>query len=447
METTIGHLGSHDLGGCVDSSIIEVDVGDRKLMHWELATHALLVILSSYKPYALVTTHELRRAVESMDKNVYIQWGYYEKWSAAMCTILLEKNVIVQQEIDSEFSHLYSNSFNGDHLTVLKIGDIVKVRDESLRISSRKPHLRCPGYIFGMVGTVTKVIGQMEDPFIAAYHGLPISADSIAYPIPLKVLYSVEFNLKDCWKNQLSAQETNVNIDPLMNQQVDISISSTDKIQLEIYEDWLIPLNDVKSHIDHDHRLNDDPECLINHDHNCDFSHRDMKHNHKHDDNHSQSIYHNHDHSEFKSVHNTATKQSRSDDVDNNHRQIKISKTSHNNHNADNISISVHSHDNGHDHAHHHGHENHIHSSRYDTELNSIQNENEINDNNNSNNNNGEKIHHVLISILKKKGIITNEKIQETIEKLENAGKEMKGAQLVARAWIDPEFKKRLLVN
>lgn len=35
-------------------------------------------------------------------------------------------------------------------------GDVVRVRSENAAVRWRKPHLRTPGYIFGLVGTVER---------------------------------------------------------------------------------------------------------------------------------------------------------------------------------------------------------------------------------------------------------------------------------------------------
>ncbi len=42
-----------------------------------------------------------------------------------------------------------------------EIGQYIRVRNEDCKIHYRKPHLRCPDYVFGLI---TKVIGVFEDP-------------------------------------------------------------------------------------------------------------------------------------------------------------------------------------------------------------------------------------------------------------------------------------------
>lgn len=35
-------------------------------------------------------------------------------------------------------------------------GDVVRVREENAAVRWRKPHLRTPGYLFGLVGTIER---------------------------------------------------------------------------------------------------------------------------------------------------------------------------------------------------------------------------------------------------------------------------------------------------
>ena len=42
-------------------------------------------------------------------------------------------------------------------------------------------------------------------------------------------------------------------------------------------------------------------------------------------------------------------------------------------------------------------------------------------------------------------GVITEQELQDWVQKLENWGQNPLGPKLVARAWVDPDFKARLL--
>jgi thiocyanate hydrolase subunit gamma len=86
-------------------------------------------------------------------------------------------------------------------------------------------------------------------------------------------------------------------------------------------------------------------------------------------------------------------------------------------------------HDHGHDHDHHHSH-NHSHDP---IEVTDGAGEYEI-------------MVHAIKELLIEKGVITNVDIRKTLEFMDTRGPAL-GAKIVARAWTDPEFKKRLLAN
>jgi nitrile hydratase alpha subunit len=88
-----------------------------------------------------------------------------------------------------------------------------------------------------------------------------------------------------------------------------------------------------------------------------------------------------------------------------------------------------HQHDHGHGHDHHHGH-NHPHDP---IEVSEGAGEYEI-------------MVHAIKELLIEKGVITAEDIRKTLEFMDTRSPAL-GAKVVARAWSDPEFKKRLLAD
>jgi nitrile hydratase len=88
-----------------------------------------------------------------------------------------------------------------------------------------------------------------------------------------------------------------------------------------------------------------------------------------------------------------------------------------------------HDHGHHHDHDHHHGH-NHPHDP---IEVSEGASEYEI-------------MVHAIKELLIEKGVITGEDIRKTLEFMDTRTPAL-GAKVVARAWTDPEFKKRLLTN
>ena len=52
-----------------------------------------------------------------------------------------------------------------------------------------------------------------------------------------------------------------------------------------------------------------------------------------------------------------------------------------------------------------------------------------------------------LEALLVEKGLITSDKIDEIVQSYEEDIGPMRGAQVVARAWVDPDYRKRLLAD
>ena len=88
-----------------------------------------------------------------------------------------------------------------------------------------------------------------------------------------------------------------------------------------------------------------------------------------------------------------------------------------------------HDHDHPHDHHHHHDH-NHPHDP---IEVSEGAGEYEI-------------MVHAIKELLIEKGVVTGEDIRKTLEFMDTRTPAL-GAKVVARAWTDPEFKKRLLAD
>jgi hypothetical protein len=144
----------HDIGGALVGDV--VDFEERPITYWEYSIHALLVVLAQSSP-PLMTTDELRRAVENLESNAYSQWSYYEKWAAAMATILLERGVFTNDDLDEQ---LIGNASLIEAPPLFQTGDYVEVKAEDTRVRWRKPHIRCPGYIFGCQGVVESYVGE-----------------------------------------------------------------------------------------------------------------------------------------------------------------------------------------------------------------------------------------------------------------------------------------------
>lgn len=165
-----------------------------------------------------MTTDGLRRSIESLTPRQYASWTYYEKWAAGMTTLLLDAGMVTSQELNEA---LFGKRHTSDEdlalapkKRVFDSGDFVRVRsyrqDDNSGIEWRRPHIRVPGYIYGVQGVIERVCGEHKDPSFLAF-GLDA---------PTVRLYRVRFKMKDIWPEHHDGK-------------------SKDVIEAEVYEPWL----------------------------------------------------------------------------------------------------------------------------------------------------------------------------------------------------------------
>lgn len=94
--------GPHDIGG-LPGGPVDTDAGEASF--WEKEIDAIHVLLGDQKR-RIIRVDENRRAIESLGEDVYKALGYYERWTAAMTRLLLEKGVLTQAEIDAKIEDL-----------------------------------------------------------------------------------------------------------------------------------------------------------------------------------------------------------------------------------------------------------------------------------------------------------------------------------------------------
>lgn len=80
-----------------------IDQKDHVLMDWERQTHALYGIL---RKKGLIGTDELRRGIEALPPDQYQLLSYYERWSASLETLLVEKGILTTAEVDQKVKAL-----------------------------------------------------------------------------------------------------------------------------------------------------------------------------------------------------------------------------------------------------------------------------------------------------------------------------------------------------
>ncbi len=89
----------HDLGGLPAGPI---DRSEHVLNFWEWRVDALVRLL--FAKGLLVDFAELRRAIEDLAPDAYDRLTYYERWAGAVATLLVEKGVLSQAELDQRIA-------------------------------------------------------------------------------------------------------------------------------------------------------------------------------------------------------------------------------------------------------------------------------------------------------------------------------------------------------
>ena len=91
----------HDMGGRPNDD--PIDRSEHTLMDWERRTNALVGVLRERR---LINTDELRRGIEEIPPREYESLTYYERWSASLERLLVEKGLLTTEEIDARAAGL-----------------------------------------------------------------------------------------------------------------------------------------------------------------------------------------------------------------------------------------------------------------------------------------------------------------------------------------------------
>ena len=87
--------GPHDLGGLPAGP---VDMSEHEHGFWEKRIDGIRLLLAD-KKRGLITVDEMRRGIESLGQEAYDKLNYYERWTASVTGVMLEKGVITANEL------------------------------------------------------------------------------------------------------------------------------------------------------------------------------------------------------------------------------------------------------------------------------------------------------------------------------------------------------------
>ena len=93
-----------DLGGLPAGSI---DRSEHEPTMTERRIDAMMILLRA-KPRSFWVSDENRRTIESLEPTTYAESSYYERWVLAMKSLLLEKGILTEQELDAKVAEVRS---------------------------------------------------------------------------------------------------------------------------------------------------------------------------------------------------------------------------------------------------------------------------------------------------------------------------------------------------
>ena len=188
----------HDLGGSKDKenngAIPSIDNNNEELQAWEQQCHALFAVLASK---GVFKTDQLRRAVENLTPTQYKTWSYYGRWAASMVTLLMDQGMISDSDLrealfgqqrgkNDDDNNNTSSSWSLQQTTTIgrpdptittlppppslfSSGDTIRVKSYQDGVEWRRPHIRTPGYVYGVNGRIVDVCGKFSDPSLLAF--------------------------------------------------------------------------------------------------------------------------------------------------------------------------------------------------------------------------------------------------------------------------------------
>ena len=216
--------GVHDMGGMEGFGPV-VREQNEPVFHadWEGRVYALASIAARL---ALINADEFRHAIERIAPARYLASSYYERWLAAVETLLVERGVVTREEIiakeESEIDPaLIANPVATHGPAAVKDEPGAKpprarypkgarVRARNLNPSG---HTRLPRYVRGKAGVIARDWGVFVFPDTNAHH---------AGQKP-QHCYSVAFDARELWGKSAKA-------------------NCRERVHLDLWEDYLEPI-------------------------------------------------------------------------------------------------------------------------------------------------------------------------------------------------------------
>ena len=205
--------GIHDIGGMDNIGPVPVK-RDEPVFHddWERKVYAMTLATMGA---GIFVTDEVRYMTETIPPRDYLGFKYYEKWLYSLERMMLHKNVLTQEELDSgrvsapelaadvqaaspeRMQYGMSNRIpvfvDADVPPRFKAGDAIVARN-----LNPLHHTRLPRYVRGRRGVVE------------TNHGIFLLPDTNAHGGPARPqhVYSVRFSARELWGDDAPARDS-----------------------------------------------------------------------------------------------------------------------------------------------------------------------------------------------------------------------------------------------
>jgi nitrile hydratase len=211
--------GVHDMGG-MDGFGPVVREADEPVFHadWE---RRLFALVNGAMRASEINIDEFRHAIERMPPAKYLASSYYERWLAALETLLVERGFITREEmlakLDPAEIATAVRTVGPDPIKEKRGAKSPRARfakGERVRARNINPsgHTRVPRYVRGKRGVIARDWGVFVFPDTNAHH---------AGTKP-QHCYSVEFGARELWGKSAGARE---------------------RLLIDLWEDYLEPVS------------------------------------------------------------------------------------------------------------------------------------------------------------------------------------------------------------
>jgi nitrile hydratase len=197
--------GIHDLGGRQGFGNVVVEP-DEPAFHerWEALARSLVYLVMSNVDNP--SGSAFRHAIERMDPAHYLNSSYYEHWLTGAATLAVESGLVTHDELEERAGGAFPLSHPVRAQTItdpppgrsrFEVGDRVRVRQWH-----PPGHTRCPNYIRGHVGVITRADGEFSIPDVEAHSTARVA----------EATYSVRFDAEELWNDGQRGVSVNVDL-------------------------------------------------------------------------------------------------------------------------------------------------------------------------------------------------------------------------------------------